>query len=290
MPAEQVWTVKAALDWTREFLAGKGDDQPRRSAEWLLSAATGLSRLELYAFHDRPLTPEERADLREGVKRRAAGEPLQYVTGEMPFRHLCVRVRRGVLIPRPETEVLVDVALDGLPVAAFVVDLCTGSGCVALSIAQERPDVRIVAVDLSPAAAVLAAENAARLGLAERLAVAEGDLFAPLPDDLRGRVDLVVANPPYIPTGAMPDLPEEVVGFEPHLALDGGLDGLDVARRILADAADWLGEGGRVVLELDERNIAVAAAEAAGAYEEVAVHPDLSGRSRVLSARVPGCA
>ncbi|HEY5541473.1 MAG TPA: peptide chain release factor N(5)-glutamine methyltransferase, partial [Coriobacteriia bacterium] len=138
MPAEQVWTVKAALDWTRAYLAEKGDEQPRLSAEWLLSAATGLSRVELYAYHDRPLTPEERASLREGVKRRAAGEPLQYVTGEVAFRHIVVKVRPGVLIPRPETEVLVDAGLPAVDAAiaergeALVADVCTGSGCVAL--------------------------------------------------------------------------------------------------------------------------------------------------------------
>jgi release factor glutamine methyltransferase len=288
MPAEQVWTVKAALDWTREFLAGKGDDRPRRSAEWLLSAATGLTRLELYAFHDRPLTPEERVDLREAVKRRAAGEPLQYVTGEMPFRHLCVRVRKGVLIPRPETEVLVDVALKGLPEGAVVVDLCTGSGCVALAIAQEVPSARVWASDLSPVAVAVAADNARRLGFAERLTVLEGDLFGPLPEELRGTVDLVVANPPYIPTGAMPDLPQEVGGFEPHLALDGGPDGLVVARRIIEGAREWLTTGGRLALELDECNVHAAAREASAGYDETAVTADLTGRDRVLSARRRG--
>src|SRR5512137_724667 len=115
--ADTTWTLKAALDWTRAYLAEKGDSQPRLSAEWLLSAATGLSRVEIYAFHDRPLTPEERARLRESVRRRANGEPLQYISGEMAFRHLIVKVRPGVLIPRPETEVLVDAVLPPIDAA-----------------------------------------------------------------------------------------------------------------------------------------------------------------------------
>ena len=134
--AEQIWTVAAALDWTATFLAEKSDEHPRRSAEWLLSAATGLSRVELYAFHDRPLSPEERATLREAVKRRAAGEPLQYVTGEVAFRHIVLKVRPGVLIPRPETEVLVDSVLPAIDAAiaergcAVIADVCTGDSII----------------------------------------------------------------------------------------------------------------------------------------------------------------
>ena len=156
MSAEQVWSVKAALEWTTTFLAEKNDEHPRRSAEWLLSAATGLSRVELYAFHDRPLSDDERATLREAVRRRAAGEPLQYVTGEVAFRHVVVKVRPGVLIPRPETEILVDAVLPDLRrilaerPEALVADLCTGSGCIALSIASECPGAAVYASDLSP--------------------------------------------------------------------------------------------------------------------------------------------
>lgn len=284
----RVWTVKAALDWTLGYLAEKGDGHPRRSAEWLLSTATGLSRVELYAFHDRPLTPEERDVLRESVKLRAQGQPLQYVTGEMPFRHLIMHVRPGVLIPRPETEVLVDVALDGLPSGATVIDLCTGSGCIALAIAQERPDVELYATDISSAAVSIVAENAARLGYADRVSPSVGDLFEPLPTTLRGAVDLVVANPPYVPTELLGELPEEVAGFEPRLALDGGPDGLVVARRIWQQAPEWLKRGGRIALELHERNAADAAKEVVELYREVRVVADLNGRDRVLTATWPG--
>jgi len=285
--AEQVWTVSAALDWCREYLAGKDDEHPRRSAEWLLSSATGLSRVELYAYHDRPLTPDERTSLRESVKRRAAGEPLQYVTGEVAFRHIVVKIRPGVLIPRPETEVLVDEVLRDLPADALVADACTGSGCIALSIAHERTDARLWATDIAPLAVEVAAENAERLGLDERVTVIEGDLLAPLLPELLGTLDAVVANPPYIPSGDLPDLSAQVGAFEPHLALDGGADGLDVARRIASQALELLAPGGFLVLELDERRVAPYAEELHKWYEGIRVVRDLAGRDRVLVAQKP---
>lgn len=289
MSAEQVWTVKAALDWCRTFLAEKGDEHPRRSAEWLLSAATGLSRVELYAFHDRPLTTEERGTLREAVKRRATGEPLQYVTGEVAFRHLIVKVRPGVLIPRPETEVVVDEALKAIAGvdAPLVADPCTGSGAIALSIAQEHPAARVWATDLSPIAVEVACDNAERLGLSERVAVVEGDLLGGVDEAMRGRLHLVVSNPPYIPSADVPGLPAEVAGFEPHLALDGGPDGLDVFRRLAEDALGWLVPGGALVVELDERRVQAAAEEAVQWYQDVRVVKDLAGRDRVLVASAP---
>jgi release factor glutamine methyltransferase len=267
---ERVWTVRDALGWTVEYLDGKQVEQPRLSAEWLLSAATGLSRVEIYAFHERPLSPRERATLREGVKRRAQGEPLQYVTGEMPFRHVVMHVRRGVFIPRPETEVLVDVALELLAGvhSPVVVDLCTGSGAVACSIAHELPAARVVATDLSPEAVSLAHENAERIGVADRVQVLAGDLFEPLAVDLRGRVDLVVSNPPYIPSADMPDLPADVLGYEPHLALDGGPDGLDTARRIMDDSLIWLADSGGLAMELDESRVTDAVKELSEWYQE----------------------
>lgn len=293
MTAEQVWTVKAALEWTAGFLAEKSDEHPRRSAEWLLSASTGLSRVELYAYHDRPLTTEERALLRDAVRRRATGEPLQYVTGEVAFRHIVVKVRPGVLIPRPETEVLVDSVLPAVDAAiaergeALVADLCTGSGCVALAIAQERDRARVWAGDISPIAIEVTTDNIQRLGLAERTRVMQGDLFEALPRDLLGTLDVVVSNPPYVPSADVPTLPAEVAGFEPHLALDGGPDGLAVFRRILEEARRWLRPGGVLGVELDERMARSAASEAEQWYQGSRVVSDLSGRDRIIVARTP---
>lgn len=285
--AERVWTVKDALEWTCEYLGRKDDEHPRRSAEWLLSSATGLSRVELYAYHDRPLSRDERACYRALVARRAEGMPLQYVTGEMPFRHLVVHVEPGVFIPRPETEVLVDVVLEHLADVPepVIIDLCTGSGCVAVSVASEHPGARVWAVDMSEQAVATTLRNAGNANVAERVQSLHGDLFDPLPQELIGTVDFIVSNPPYIPSADLPDLPAEVLGFEPHLALDGGADGLDTFRRIVSEADRWLAPHGGLAIELDSGRVAAAASELQGGYEGVTVRRDLAGRERIVYAR-----
>lgn len=285
---DRIWTVKQALDWTVGYLSDKADEHPRRSAEWLISAATGLSRVEIYAYHDRPLAPQERTALRESVKRRASGEPLQYVTGEMAFRHIVVRVVPGVFIPRPETETLAEECLTflnapGAPEAPLVVDACTGSGAVACALAFEAPQARVFATDLSPLAVETARANAQRLGLDERVTVLEGDLLAPLPHDLLGTVDCLIANPPYIPSANLPDLPCEVLGFEPGLALDGGADGLDVARRLMTAGREWLRPGGLLAMELDEGCVQDAVKAMREWYEDTRTVRDLAGRDRVAT-------
>ncbi len=287
--AERVWTVRDALEWTCAYFERECVETPRRSAEWLTSAATGLSRVELYAHFDRPLDEDERAELRAGVKRRAAGEPLQYVTGEMPFRHIVVRVVPGVFIPRPETEVLVDEALAACAEAErpVVVDLCTGSGCVACSIAFEDSSAQVFATDLSELAVETARLNAERLGVSSRVTIERGDLFAGVPEELRGSVDVVVTNPPYIPTPDLADLPDEVARFEPGLALDGGPDGLATARRIGDEARGWLAPGGTLAMELDATCVESAAEGLQEWYQEVRVVKDLAQRERVVVARGP---
>lgn len=282
--AERAWTCKDALDWTTEYLGRKGDEHPRRSAEWLLSAATGLSRVELYAYFDRPLSPDERAKFRASIERRAAGEPLQYVTGEMPFRHLVLHVEPGVFIPRPETEVLVDAVLEAIREVQepLVVDLCTGSGAIAVSIAHEHRGARVWASDVSEQAVEAARRNALYADVTDRVQMFKGDLFAPIPEDLAGRLVAVVSNPPYIPTGDLPDVPNEVLGFEPKTALDGGPDGLDVARRIAAQSLEWLMPGGLLAMELDETRAAVMADEMRADYGGVSVRKDLTGRDRIV--------
>lgn len=281
---ERVWTVRDALDWMVGYFEREGVDAPRRSAEWLLSAATGLSRVEAYAYHDRPLSDEERCALHEGVKRRRVGEPLQYVTGEMPFRKIVVHVRPGVFVPRPETEVLVDVGLEAIEGVdnPIVVDLCTGSGCVACAIASEVHSAKVFATDISPVSVEMARANASRLGLADRIDVVRADLFEGVPSEVRGSVNLVIANPPYVPSGDLPDLPAEVIGFEPDVALDGGRDGLDTARRIVSEAREWLAPGGALAMELDEGSIQSAHEGASESYPEVRIVNDLTGRRRVL--------
>lgn len=284
--AERVWTVSDALEWIVGHLEAKGDEHPQRSAEWLLSAATGLSRVEVYAYHERPLSQDERAYLRTAVARRAAGEPLQLVTGEMPFRHLVIRVRPGVFIPRPETEVLVEVAIRALRdiERPLVAEPCTGSGCIAVSIAHELPSARVIATDVSDIAVETARQNSLYAKVDDRVQVLHGDLLGPVLDEpsTSGTFDAVVSNPPYIPRAQLADLPAEVARHDPRGALDGGKDGCDVARRIVGQAVGLLKPGGFVALELAEDRASAFAEEVSAVLSEVAVVKDLTGRDRIV--------
>jgi len=286
----QTWTIRSALEWTQAYLERKEDPNPRRSAQWLLSETTGLSRIELYTHYDRPLSLGERAILRECVARRAAKEPLQYITGEVGFRHIVLKVRPGVLIPRPETEVLVSEALALLSPwaqarAVLVADLCTGSGAIACSIAHECPQARVVATDIAPEAVALACENAALLGLQERIEVLQSDLGTEVAKCLLGSFDLVASNPPYIPTALLAGLADEVKDFEPSLALDGGEDGLEPFRRMLPWALKALSPSGAAVFELHEDCLEKAAslAQEAG-FASTRIVRDLAGKPRILVA------
>jgi release factor glutamine methyltransferase len=246
---------------------------------------------------------EEAADpraLRAMVARRVAGEPLQYVVGWAPFGRLRLRVGHGVFVPRPETEGLADRAAAHLraagplrihrgtpsgfpgPLRPIAVDLCTGSGAIACFLAAEVPGARVVATELDPAALAWARPNADRYGV-ELLA---GDLDAPLPAELAGRVDVLCANVPYVPSGAIPTLPRDVRDHEPRLALDGGPDGLDVLRRVAARAGHWLTPGGVLLCEIgDDQGEAATALLAEAGLAEVTVLPDLVGRDRIVEGR-----
>lgn len=287
MPAEDIWTIRDMLSWCEGYLQRHGDKDPRRSAQWLIGEATGLERIQLYMDMDRPLSPAERATLRETVKRRAAGEPLQYIVGEAAFRYLTFKTAPGVLIPRPETEVLVSALLDRIAdvESPLVCEVGTGTGCIACSIAYERDDAHVVATDISPDAAALARANADELDLAERVEVVECDLGAGIDADRLGTFDALISNPPYIPTDVYEGLEAEVRDFEPALALDGGADGLDVFRRLLAFGGEALRPGGLLAVELYEGHLdaAAEAARAAG-YADVEIIDDLTGRPRVLVA------
>lgn len=355
---DRVWTIKSALDWCQGYLERKGDASPRLSAEWLLSEACSLRRVELYVNFDRPLSSEERAILRDWVARRGAGEPLQYITGEVPFRHIAVKVRKGVLIPRPETEVLVSEALAMLPARRrrhavdstitqsefediraqnaaksiadetslesslssgeagatdpsneqekaflakacaelatsesdvfYVADICTGTGCIACSIAYEDSRARVIACDIAPEAIAAAKENVALLDLKDRVAVLQGNLGEPVGERFIGKLSLVVSNPPYIPTSVLGQLSPEVVDHEPRLALDGGCDGLDLYRPLAQWAFRALAPGGAFAVELHETCLDIAAEFAIDlGFREVRIVRDLANRPRVLAARKP---
>lgn len=287
------WTVKSTLEWTTGYLERKGDEHPRLSAEWLLCAATGMSRVEVYMNYDRPLDAAELATLHAGVERRGRGEPLQYVTGEMPFRHIILKCAPGVLIPRPETEVLVDCVLDYLDAlvlgegdTASVLEVGTGTGCIALSLAGERPFVRVSATDVSPDAVALAGRNRDALGLDGPVELFLTDLADGVPGAEDAAFDVLVSNPPYIPSALVEELPAEVGGFEPRLALDGGPDGLDVFRRIVTLAGTALKPGGLLACELHEECLEQACDEAVsgGLLQNARIVKDLAGKNRILLA------
>lgn len=270
-------TVAAALRKGAAILASV-TDTPRLEAEVLLAHVTGLARTVLRAHPERPLTAGERGRYVDLLARRAAGVPLPYLTGRVEFFGLEFIVTPAVLIPRPETETLVELALERSP--QTVVDVGTGSGCVAVALASRLPRTRIYATDLSRAALRVAAENARRHRVADRIRFLQADLAAPL----RGPVDMLVSNPPYVAEEEWASLPESVQKYEPRLALDGGPGGLRVVRRLLADAARLLRPGGVLLIEIGASQGAAAILLARAAFPEahVRIHPDLAGRDRVL--------
>jgi release factor glutamine methyltransferase len=265
-----------------DYLERHGVESPGPTAEVLLAAVLGTDRAGVYTRDG--LTTAEARRFGRALCRRCAGEPLQHVTGEQGFRRLTLRVRPGVFVPRPETEVLVEVGLRGLEGTSspVVVDVGTGSGAIALAVKDERPEARVLATDLAPEAVRLARENAAALGL--DVEVLQGDLLGPLPDGLRGRVDAVLANPPYMAPEDRSSLPRDVLS-EPDLALFGTID---LYRRLFPEAFGWLRPGGFVAVEIEERAAeAVAAAARDAGLEAIDVTPDLAGRDRVVSGRRP---
>ncbi len=256
---------------------------PVPTAETLLAGVLGLSRVQLYTRRA-GLTSDEARTFGRALCRRCTGTPLQHLTGVEGFRHITLVVRPGVFVPRPETEVVVEHALTVLADLArpVVVDVGTGTGAIALAIADERPDARLVATDLSSDAVRLARENAVTLGA--EVTVLLGDLLDPVDIALRGRVDLVVSNPPYIEEHERSSLPAEVLA-DPELAVFGGIP---VYRRLFDAAVDWLRPGGALVVEIAEsRGAAVSAAAVEAGLGAVRVHPDLGGRDRVVVARRP---
>jgi release factor glutamine methyltransferase len=275
-------TWRALRDAARVRL---GDD---REVQWIVERASGLSPAEQAAALDAVADDRHAASFDAMVDRRDAGEPLQYVLGQWGFRTLDLFVDQRVLIPRPETEVVAGFAIDAVPPGGRVVDLGTGSGAIALSIAAERwPAVEVWATDASADAVAVARANLAGLGRrASVVTLAVGDWFAALPDELRGTFDVVVANPPYVPDGAL--VARQVRDWEPALALFGGGDGLDHARRIVAEAQAWLRPGGTLVVEVgDDHGPDIAEAARAAGYVDVEVRQDLTERDRALVARAP---
>jgi release factor glutamine methyltransferase len=287
------WTVRRLLEWTTQFFTRKNVDAPRLSAELLLSHVMDAPRIKLYTNYEKPLPESQLTQYRDLVKRAGEHEPVQYLTGRAHFFNLEFEVTRDTLIPRPETETLVEHVLQAqrnLPglEAPRVLDLCTGSGCIAAAVAKNLKNATVVATEISPRAASVARKNIERLGLADRVTVLEGDLLAPL-DQLPDAhpYDILVSNPPYIPTAEIPKLDPNVRNYEPARALDGGPDGLDFVRRILTEAPPRLAQGARLYIEIafDQGPAALALAESTETLDSPKILKDYGGRDRVLTAR-----
>ena len=278
-----MWTILRVLQWTEQRFTERGLASPRLDAQLLLAKVLERDRVYLYTHFDQPLGPDELARYRGLIQRRLAGEPVAYLVGKKEFRSLELAVDARVLVPRPDTETLVDVALALLPEGGRVVDVGTGSGAIALALKKERPDAEVLAVDRSPDAAAVARANAERLGLA--VEVLEGDLLAPV--GARAPLALVVSNPPYIASAEIATLAPEV-RKEPLAALDGGADGLAVIRRLVQEAPPLLGAGGAVALEVGagQATAVVGLFAADGRYAPATVTRDLAGIERVVAARL----
>lgn len=279
------------LNEARCIFAERGVEPALLDAEVLLAHVLGMERVGLYTGRDAAVSDEVTERFHDCVRRRAAGSPVAYLTGVKEFWSLPIRVTPAVLIPRPETELVVEQALAPLRTIARdlrILDLCTGSGCIAAALAKELPHAYFAVADISPEAVEVARMNLAFV--AGRVTFLVGDLFQALarspekrsPD--RPRFDLITANPPYIPSGEIPRLQREIALYEPRAALDGGESGLDFARRIIEDAPGFLLPGGCLVMEMGEKQAqALEAAGRAAGFSRIAISRDLAGRERVIS-------
>lgn len=291
-PAEGTVTWGELLDETTAQLRSAVGEQADSDARRIVATAAGVGDAELFMVSDRPATERGVAHLDSMVARRMHGEPLQYVLGSWAFRTLDLMVDRRVLIPRPETEQVVEVALaeldrvGGRDRDVNVVDLGTGSGAIALSIAVERVRAQVFATDVSPGALEVATANVAGLGRpGARVRLLAGSWFEPLPEELRSTVDLIVSNPPYVATTI--EIPDDVARWEPAGALWSGPDGLDDLRQLVDGAGEWLTDEGALVCEMSPEQADDLVALATPYFAEVRVAADLSGRDRTLVAARP---
>ncbi len=285
--ADEPWTVRRVLEWTTGHLKKHGSDTPRLDAEILLAHARGCQRIQLYTQFDEPLSDSVRGIMRELVQRRTKSEPVAYLVGVREFFSLGFRVTRDVLIPRPDTETLVMEVLDGVKgiPTPRVLDLCTGSGCVAIAVAKNAKTAVVTATDISASAIEIARENVARHQVASQVDVIESDLFAGI---LRGsKYDMIASNPPYIPSAEIDQLDPEVSRHEPRLALDGGADGLTILKQIIDQAPEFAAPNGLLLLEFtpEQAESLKAIVTDHGGYDEIAIRKDLANRPRVLKAR-----
>ncbi|MGH2348356.1 MAG: peptide chain release factor N(5)-glutamine methyltransferase [bacterium] len=287
-------TVREAFLWGREHLAAAGSSEAAVEAELLLRRAAGWDRAGLYTRWESPLADSSWSAYRALLDERAAGRPVHYVLGAREFMGLSFRVDERGLIPRPETEVLVETVLDFLAgprtpdsePRPIVVDVGTGSGCIAISVAYYAPEARVLATDISPAALELADENARRHGVAGRIRFHCGDALDPLPDELAGRVDVIASNPPYVAEALAATLPREIRDYEPPVAVVAPGDGLGMHRLLAASARRWLRPGGLLAMEVGAGQAAAICEVLQPGYGEVEVFADYGGIDRVVCGRL----
>ncbi|MFB0555344.1 MAG: peptide chain release factor N(5)-glutamine methyltransferase [Phycisphaerae bacterium] len=310
--AMQTWTIQKLLNWVTEYLTGKGIDSPRLSAELLLSQVLGLKRIELYTQFDKPVAKQQLDILHDLVNRAGQNEPIAYLVGKTEFYSLELNVTPDCMIPRPETELLVERAIEFLrtrpvrnstvgntlqkgrisngarPGTQFVCDLCTGCGCIAVAIAKNFSNARIVATDICDAALAVAAGNIEKHQLKERVTLLCGDLFDPIISGLDvDKLDLVVCNPPYVSTAEYEKLDKNVKDYEPKVALFAGVDGLDVYRRIIEKADQFLKPDAALMLEIGyaQGPAIKEMLEKTGAFIEIKIEKDLHDNDRIAIAK-----
>ena len=284
------WTIQKLLNWVTEYLTGKGVDSPRLSAELLLCHVVGLTRIELYTQFDKPVPQQQLDTLRDLVKRAGLHEPVAYLTGRTEFYSIELDIAADCLIPRPETELLVQRAIEFLRMrdrVQFVCDLCTGSGCIAVAVAKNFPDARVIATDISAGVLEVAARNVTKHGLKERIELLQGDLFEPLVEQLDvTEFDMIVCNPPYVSSAEYETLAKNVKDYEPKSALLAGTDGLDVYRRLTEKVDSFLKPGAALILEIGyAQGPAVRdLLEQTGAFAEIKIEKDPNDNDRVVTA------
>ena len=286
---DDVWTVQRILQWTTSFLQQKNVESPRLESELLLAHARNCQRIRLYTDFETPLTDDERNRMRELVKRRANREPLAYITGKREFYGRDFHIGSGVLVPRPDTETLIDVCLDHLPrdQPLSVCEVGFGSGCISITLAKQRPQLKVVASDISAEAMQFAEQNVELHSVSQQVLLVAGNAFDPIAELNAGLFDGIVSNPPYIRNDEMAELAPEVAMYEPAMALVSGEDGLDLIRELIQQAPTYLKPGGWMALELDPaQSDEVAELFTKNGFQKPCIHNDLSGQDRVVAARL----
>ena len=289
--AMQAWTIQKLLNWITEYLTERSIDSPRLSAELLLSGVLETKRIELYTQFDKPVAKQELDRLHDLVKRAGQNEPVAYLIGKTEFYSLELNITADCMIPRPETELLVQRAIEFLrtrPGTVLVCDLCTGSGCIAVAIARNFPDARIIATDICDAALNVAAGNVEKHQLKDRIKLLHGDLFDPIISGLDvGKFDLIVCNPPYVSAAEYEKLDKNVKDYEPKIALYAGQDGLDIYRRLIEKVDEFLKPDAAFMLEIGfaQGRAVRELLEQTGAFAEIKIEKDPHNNDRIATAR-----